>query len=88
MYTYVILLQFRLVNWLPGTVFGAVSIIGGFCAFFLPETVGRNLPLTVEEIASWTRTLTKEEKAEFKNHNIFNKKKKMEDDDMIYETRL
>lgn len=63
-----------MMNWLPSLIFAVLSIVGGIVTFMLPETVGRNLPTTVEEVASWPLTLTEEEKIAFKNEKIFNKK--------------
>ena len=53
-----------------------LSIIGGFLTFLLPETMGRELPLTVQEVANWPVTLTPEEKQRLKNTSIFKTKPK------------
>lgn len=34
---------------IPTTVFGFLALLTGFCAFFLPETIGRNLPQSLED---------------------------------------
>ena len=56
------LCQGKQVPWLPGLVFTVVSISTGIMALFLPETLGRPLPQTIEEIENWTRTVSQEEK--------------------------
>ena len=35
-------------------VFTSVALVTGFMALFLPETLNRALPDTIEEIESWT----------------------------------
>ena len=47
--------------WLPGVIFGVLSVGAAFLALFNPETLGRRLPITVEEIAAWSLTRTKAE---------------------------
>ena len=39
--------------WLPGILFGSLSIFVGLLALLLPETLNRPLPNTVEDIESW-----------------------------------
>ncbi|CAD5124279.1 DgyrCDS12570 [Dimorphilus gyrociliatus] len=46
----------------PGLVFAGVSFIAAFLSLLEPETLGRPLPNTIEEINAWTLTLSKEEK--------------------------
>ena len=48
--------------WIPGLVFTIVSIVTGLMALLLPETLDRPLPETIEEIETWQRTITPEEK--------------------------
>jgi hypothetical protein len=43
----------RKVFWLPGVIFGALSVMVGLLALMLPETMGRPLPQSVEEMESW-----------------------------------
>ena len=43
-------------------VFTVVSIVTGLMALLLPETLDRPLPETIEEIESWKRTVSTEEK--------------------------
>jgi len=47
------LLQARILPWLPGVLFGALAIGGGLLALFLPETLNRPLPQTIEDIENW-----------------------------------
>jgi MFS family permease len=35
--------------WIPMAVFGGCTIISGFLVLFLPETLGKDLPATIEE---------------------------------------
>ena len=39
----------NLVSWLPGTVFGLVSILAGVVSLLLPETLGKALPMSIED---------------------------------------
>ena len=39
----------NLVSWLPGTVFGLVSISAGVVSLLLPETLGKALPMGIED---------------------------------------
>jgi len=39
----------NLVSWLPGTVFGLVSILAGVVSLQLPETMGKALPMSIED---------------------------------------
>ena len=43
--------------WLPNVVFGVLCLIAGVFTLLLPETLGRPLPQTIEEVEAWTRTL-------------------------------
>ena len=47
--------QARQWPWLPGILFGALSIGVGLLALLLPETLNRPLPQTIEDIENWTR---------------------------------
>ena len=42
--------QARLAPWSPGVVFGTLSVLAGVATLLLPETNGRPLPQTVEQI--------------------------------------
>ncbi|XP_074649709.1 organic cation transporter protein-like [Tubulanus polymorphus] len=43
----------RLVPWAPGVIFGIMSLLVGMLALLLPETRGRPLPHTVEDMKEW-----------------------------------
>ncbi|XP_074650284.1 organic cation transporter protein-like [Tubulanus polymorphus] len=43
----------RLVPWAPGVIFGIMSVFVGILALLLPETRGRPLPQTVEDMKEW-----------------------------------
>ena len=45
---YIILVQ-DYVSWLPLAVFGSMSLLAGFLAFFFPETLNRTMPQTIPE---------------------------------------
>jgi len=40
---------------LPGLLFGGLSIGSALLTFFLPETLNRPLPQTIEDIENWYR---------------------------------
>jgi hypothetical protein len=48
-------LQDKTHGWIPTLVFTIVALVTGVMALFLPETLNRPLPETIEEIESWTR---------------------------------
>ncbi|XP_074649707.1 organic cation transporter protein-like isoform X1 [Tubulanus polymorphus] len=43
----------RFVPWAPGVIFGIMSLLVGILALLLPETRGRPLPQTVEDMNEW-----------------------------------
>ncbi|XP_074650859.1 organic cation transporter protein-like [Tubulanus polymorphus] len=43
----------RLVPWAPGVIFGGMSLLVGMLVLLLPETRGRPLPQTVEDMKQW-----------------------------------
>jgi hypothetical protein len=43
------------IPWLPGPLFGTLSIVGGLVTLFLPETLNRPLPQTIEDIENWAK---------------------------------
>ncbi|XP_041363345.1 solute carrier family 22 member 6-A-like, partial [Gigantopelta aegis] len=42
--------------WAPGTIFGMCCLAVAVLVTFLPETTGRELPQTIEEMAAWYKT--------------------------------
>lgn len=45
----------ELYPWLPGPLFGILSIAGGLLVLLLPETNNRPLPQTIEDIEQWSK---------------------------------
>ena len=45
--------QAKELPWLPGLVFGALSTVAGLLTLLLPETLGRPLPQTIDDIEQW-----------------------------------
>ncbi|KAK2173889.1 hypothetical protein NP493_846g00002 [Ridgeia piscesae] len=43
----------RVAPWFPGVVFGTMAIIAATLTLLLPETLGRALPQTIEEVENW-----------------------------------
>ena len=43
--------------WLPLVLVGALVLLSGLMAIYLPETLNRPLPETVEEVEGFTRKL-------------------------------
>lgn len=41
--------------WLPGILFGGLSIGGSLLILLLPETLNRPLPQTIEDIENWSK---------------------------------
>lgn len=39
---------------IPNIIFGTVAILGGSAAIFLPETLNRPLPETIEDVENWS----------------------------------
>ena len=63
----VMLKQRRILPWLPGLLFGGLSIGSGLLTFFLPETLNRPLPQTIEDIENWSK---KGKKSETHQHEM------------------
>lgn len=42
------------VPWLPGPLFGILSVVAGLLVLLLPETLNRPLPQTIEDIEEWS----------------------------------
>jgi len=51
-------MQARILPWLPGLLFGGLAIGSGLLTFFLPETLNRPLPQTIEDIENWSKKPT------------------------------
>jgi len=45
--------QAKELPWLPGLLFGGLSTAAGLLTLLLPETLGRPLPQTMEDIEQW-----------------------------------
>ena len=52
-----------------------MNILGGILVFFVPETLGRGLPISAAEIESYPLDLTKEEKIDLKEQRKNSKTK-------------
>ncbi|XP_032215146.1 solute carrier family 22 member 8 isoform X2 [Mustela erminea] len=39
---------------IPSVIFGTVTLLGGSAAYFLPETLNRPLPETIEDVENWS----------------------------------
>lgn len=39
---------------IPNVIFGSIALLGGSAALFLPETLNRPLPETVEDVENWS----------------------------------
>ena len=51
---FVISFQYEKVPWLPGPLFGILSVAAGLLVLLLPETLNRPLPQTIEDIEAWS----------------------------------
>ncbi|KAK7012883.1 hypothetical protein SK128_011585 [Halocaridina rubra] len=47
-----------LIPWIPSIIFGGASLSAGFITLFLPETLGKPLPDTINDI-EYTKTMSK-----------------------------
>jgi len=54
----------RIVPWLPGVLFGGLSIGVGLLVFLLPETLNKPLPQTIEDIENWSKKTPKSNRHE------------------------
>lgn len=61
--------QLRIKYWIPGAIFAGLSTLAAFVTLLEPETVGRNLPESIDEVDNWTITISKEERATLKEQN-------------------
>ncbi|CAD5117723.1 DgyrCDS6470 [Dimorphilus gyrociliatus] len=69
----------KVIPWLPGVIFGGMSLVAAVLTLFLPETLNRPLPQTIEEVEGWTRTLTKEEKMKAKARELGRNEEEMKE---------
>lgn len=56
--------QIDYIPWLPGTVYGCSCIVVCFLIIYLPETLNRELPQTLDEIKEWNRIAKEKAKQE------------------------
>lgn len=47
--------------YIPIIIFGSVAFVAGFVTLLIPETLGRQLPSTIEDVKKMTHTLSKKE---------------------------
>lgn len=47
---------------LPAIIYGVISISCGMISLYVPETLNRPLPNSIDDIVKWPRSLSKEEK--------------------------
>ena len=47
---------------LPAIIYGVISISCGIISLYVPETLNRPLPNSIDDIVKWPRSLSKEEK--------------------------
>ena len=66
------IIKTKLVPWLPPVIYGVVSIICGYTCLYVPETLNRPLPNSVEDVLKWSRDLTPEEWKIVKENTKFN----------------
>lgn len=67
-------------KWLPSTLLGILAGLSAMTVFLLPETNGRDLPTTVEDVKSWPKWLSQEELLLFRSKNKMICKKRPIDD--------
>jgi hypothetical protein len=59
---------------LPAVIYGTISIVCGILSLYVPETLNRPLPNSIDDVCRWPRDLTSDEWRIVKeiNHNEFN----------------
>jgi len=62
---------------LPSLIYGIISVVCGFISLYVPETLNRPLPNSIEDVLKWPRTLTADEwkAVDELNRKEFNMKK-------------
>jgi len=65
----------KIIPVLPSVIYGAISIICGLISFYVPETLNRPLPNSIDDVIKWPRTLTEQEKKIVDEMNIKELKK-------------
>ena len=79
-FNYICLKQGRTNDWIPRIVFATVALITGVLALFLPETLNRALPDTIEEIESWTHeNLPRKQSKQNSDNNKFDRTRSAND---------
>lgn len=68
-------------SWLPPVIYGVIAILCGCVCLYVPETLNRPLPNSIEDVLKWPRGLTDEERKKARqlsqiNCNIFKNLKK------------
>jgi hypothetical protein len=56
----------KIIPWLPFAIYAVFSIFAGWSYLYLPETLNRPLPNSIEDVVKWPITLTSEEKLQIK----------------------
>ena len=54
---------------LPAIIYGIISISCGIISLYVPETLNRPLPNSIDDIVKWPRSLSKQEKKRVKKLN-------------------
>ncbi len=62
---------------LPAIIYGTISILCGLLSLYVPETLNRPLPNSIDDVVKWPRNLTRDEWHQVKelNKKEFNSKK-------------
>ncbi len=58
--------KIKVLPWLPFTIYAILSLLAGWSYLYLPETLNRPLPNSVDDVMKWPITLTQEEKIQIK----------------------
>jgi hypothetical protein len=60
-YFFVFIKKGKIYPTLPALIYGIISVLCGFISLYVPETLNRPLPNSIEDVLKWPRTLTAEE---------------------------